>query len=401
MQRTRLIWAGVACLLACAVLFLSLGLWLGGHPGDLPTRLQKIFVDKNERVRAQLIDEIHNSYYKKIPKSNLEQASLDGIVRSLNDQFSHYFTPSENRLFTQSVNGQQQFSGIGTTVAEDKRGLSIQEVFPNAPAARVGIRKGDVIVAVNGKSIAGEPSKLATAKVRGPAGTAVSLTVLTPATGHRRTVAVKRERLQVPEVVGTGVVNTGGVKLGTVHLLAFNQGAHGELKDAIDRELSQGARGIVLDLRGNGGGLLEEGVLVASIFVNKGLIVSTHGLHRAVHQFEAAGGSIPSKVPVVVLVDGGTASAAEIVAGALRDHGRATVAGTKTFGKGVFQEVQPLSNGGALDLTVGSFYLPNGENLAGHGIVPPVKAQDDPKTKKDEALPVALRTLAAKVKSGH
>jgi carboxyl-terminal processing protease len=103
----------------------------------------------------------------------------------------------------------------------------------------------------------------------------------------------------------------------------------------------------------------------------------------------------------VVLVDGGTASASEIVTGALRDHGRATIVGTKTFGKGVFQEVQSLSNGGALDLTVGSFYLPKGENLAGHGIVPPVKAQDDPKTKKDEALPVALRTLAAKVKSSR
>ena len=145
----------------------------------------------------------------------------------------------------------------------------------------------------------------------------------------------------------------------------------------------------------------EEGVLVASIFVDKGLIVSTKGRNRPAHQFEAAGGAIPGNVPVVVLVDGGTASAAEIVTGALRDHGRATVAGTKTFGKGVFQEVQSLSNGGALDLTVGSFYLPHGENLAGHGIVPQVKAQDDPKTKKDEALPVALRTLAAKVKSGR
>ena len=402
MQRTRFIWAGVACLVACALLFLSLGMWLGGHPGDLPTRLQKIFVAKDDRVRAQLIDEIHDSYYKDIPKSKLEQASLDGIVQSLHDRFSHYFTPAENKLFNKSVSGQQSFSGIGTTVAEDKRGLAIQEVFPGGPAARAGIHKSDVIVAVAGKSIAGEPSKLSTAKVRGPAGTSVTLTVLTPSSGKKRTVSVKRARLLVPEVIETGVENVGGVRIGKAHLLAFNQGAHGELKDVIDRELSEGhARGILLDLRGNGGGLLEEGVLVSSIFMDKGLVVSTKGRHRPERRFDAVGGAIPSKVPVVVLVDGGTASAAEIVTGALRDHGRATVVGTKTFGKGVFQEVQSLTNGGALDLTVGSFYLPNGENLAGHGIIPTVKAKDDPKTRRDEALPVALKTLAAKVESGR
>src|SRR5438034_9770435 len=102
MQRTRLIWAGIAGLLACAVIFLSLGMWLGGHPGDLPTRLQKIFVDKNERVRAQLIDQIHDGYYRQIPKRKLEQASLDGIVQSLHDRFSHYFTPEDSRLFSRS-----------------------------------------------------------------------------------------------------------------------------------------------------------------------------------------------------------------------------------------------------------------------------------------------------------
>ena len=401
MQRTRFIWAGVACLVACALLFLSLGLWLGGHPEHLPTGIQKVFVSKDDRVRAQLVKEIQASYYKKVPKGQLEQASLDGIVQSLHDRFSHYFTPAENKIFNKSVSGQQSFSGIGTTVAEDKRGLAIQEVFPGGPAAQAGIRKGDVIVAVTGKSIASEPSKLSTAKVRGPAGSSVKLTVLTPSTGKKRTLSVKRARLRVPEVIETGIENVGGVKIGKAHLLAFNEGAHGELKDVIDRELSQGARGILLDLRGNGGGLLEEGVLVSSIFVEKGLVVSTKGMHRTERKFDAVGGAIPPKIPVVVLVDGGTASAAEIVTGALRDHGRATIVGTKTFGKGVFQEVQWLSNGGALDLTVGSFYLPNGENLAGHGIIPPVKAQDDPKTRRDEALPVALKTLAAKVDSGR
>src|SRR5207248_7315840 len=142
----------------------------------------------------------------------------------------------------------------------------------------------------------------------------------------------KRAHLQIP-LVTRRLATSGGVKLGVVRLESFSNGAHGEVKKAVDQELGQRAKGIVLDLRGNGGGLLEEGVLVASVFVDKGLIVSTHGRHRAARQFEAVGGAIPSNVPVVVLVDGGTASAAEIVTGALRDHGRATVVGTKTFGK--------------------------------------------------------------------
>jgi carboxyl-terminal processing protease len=179
-------------------------------------------------------------------------------------------------------------------------------------------------------------------------------------------------------------------------LSTLGEGAHGKLREDIDRLLKDGAKGIVLDLRGNGGGLLQEGRLVASIFVDKGLIVSTNGRSSPEQKLYATGGAISSKVPVVVLVDGGTASASEIVTGALRDHHRATVVGTKTFGKGVFQQIEPLSNGGVLDLTVGRFFLPNGENLAGNPIVPQVKAQDNPRTSPDEALNTALQTLLAK-----
>jgi carboxyl-terminal processing protease len=398
MERTRLIWALTAGLLGSALVFLALGMWLGGHPGDLPVGLQKIFVGEDQRVRSQVIDEIEDNYYKKVPKSQLEQASINGMVQSLRDPFSNYFTPQQNKVFEQQL--QSQFDGIGTSVGEEKQGLRIVKVYAGAPADRVGIRVGDVIVAVNGRSIAGEPIDLATAKIRGHAGTSVTLTVLTPSNGQRRTVAVKRAHLQIP-LVSSRVVTANGVKLGVVRLDSFGNGAHGEVKKAVDSALKQGAKGIVLDLRGNGGGLLDEGVLVASIFVDKGLIVSTKGRERPEHKFNALGDAIAPNIPAVVLVDGGTASASEIVTGALRDHGRATVVGTKTFGKGVFQENPALSNGGSLKITVGSYYLPDGENLAGHGIVPPVKAVDDPKTKRDEALPVALHTLAGKAKQAH
>ncbi len=164
----------------------------------------------------------------------------------------------------------------------------------------------------------------------------------------------------------------------------------------MNRLIAQGAQGLVLDLRDNGGGVLEEGVLVASVFVDKGLIVSTRGRTQPEQRLDAAGGAIPARIPMAVLVNGNTASAAEIVTGALRDHGRATVVGTKTYGKGVFQELEPLSNHATLKLTVGSYYLPDGENLAGHGIEPQVPAQDNPRTGSDEALGIALTTLLKK-----
>jgi carboxyl-terminal processing protease len=224
----------------------------------------------------------------------------------------------------------------------------------------------------------------------------VHLTIVPRDRAKERTLAVTRAKIQVPISQGR-VVTFQGVKLGVVSLSTFSADAHDKLRAQVDKVLAQGAKGLVLDLRGNGGGLLQEGRDVASIFVSKGLIVSTRGRHSPEEKLNATGGAISSSIPMVVLVDGGTASAAEIVTGALRDHGRATVVGMRTFGKGVFQEIDPLSNGGALRLTVGRYFLPNGENLTGHGIDPQVPARDNPRTPRDEALDTALRTLRAKI----
>ena len=168
---------------------------------------------------------------------------------------------------------------------------------------------------------------------------------------------------------------------------------------AVHKLLREGADGIVLDLRDNGGGLLNEAVLISSIFIPEGKIVSTKGRSRPEHVYEATGGAIPAKVPVAVLVNRQSASASEIVTGALQDRKRATVVGTRTFGKGVFQEIEQLSNGGALDITVGEYFLPSGRNIGGggvakgDGIAPDVKAVDNPKTKPDEALDEAVAVV--------
>jgi carboxyl-terminal processing protease len=371
------------------------GLWLGGHPRILPDGLRNAFVEDDRALRAEILSDIEQKFIRPVNVKRLEDASLKGMVDSLGDRFSHYFPPQEAQRFQQTVDG--RFEGVGMRIEEVKRGLQVVSVFDGSPAKRAGIRQGAVVTAVDGRSIAGESAEAATARIKGPPGTSVRLTVMEPGGKDRRTVRVERERIQVP-TVETKLKTVDGKKLGVVELVTFSSGAHGELRAASRRLEEQGAQGIVLDLRGNGGGLLREAVLVASIFIEDGPIVSTDGRSRPKHTYEAEGDALAPRLPLVVLVDGGSASASEIVAGAVLDRGRGQVVGEKTFGKGVFQEVEPLSNGGALDLTVGRYYLPSGKNIGTRGIVPKKKAKDKARTGRDEALPVALDELAREVR---
>ena len=379
-----------------ALVALVAGMWLGGHPGDLPGPLRDAFVQEDRALRAEIIDSIEDNYYKPVNEKKLDDASLKGIVESLDDPYSSYLTAKEARQFDEDVSG--HFEGVGMNVEQDKRGLKVLRVFEGSPAADAHIRAGDLIVAVNGRPIAGVNSEVATGRIKGPAGTMVELRVFTPSERRDRTVKVKRERIEVPLTRGR-LMERDGHKIGVVELVAFSEGAHVALSREIKRLRSQGAEAIVLDLRGNPGGLLLEGVAVSSLFIENGPIVSVRGRHRADREHDAEGDAIlPNDVPVVVLVDGGSASASEIVTGALRDRGRATVVGTHTFGKGLVQEVQNLSNGGELKLTTAHYYLPDGETIiTGKGIKPQVRAKDNPDTPRDEALPVALDTVARKL----
>jgi carboxyl-terminal processing protease len=380
-----------------AIVALAIGLFLGGHPKLLPSVARDVFVEDTVATKAQLINDITKNFYKPVKESSLEQASFKGIVSSLHDRYSEYFTPTEAKAFTQNING--QFEGVGMTIdpSNTKKGLVVQMVFAGSPAAQAGIGKGDLITAVNGTPIAGKPADASTGMIRGPAGTSVSLTFLKHGSGPPKTVKVPRKAIDIP-LVRDRVVTRNGKKLAVIRLFQFSRGAHTQVADAVKKDIAKGATGIVLDLRGNPGGELLEGRDVPSLFIKKGLIVSTRGRNSPEQKLYSTGDTIAPTTPMVVLVDKNSASAAEIAAGALRDDGRATIVGQKTFGKGVFQQVESLQNGGLLKLTVGSYYLPKGENLAGDGIDPQVKALDNPKTKRDEALPVALRTLLGKLK---
>jgi carboxyl-terminal processing protease len=279
-------------------------------------------------------------------------------------------------------------------------------VFDASPAAHAGLKAGELIVAVNGRKLEGLSADRATALIKGLPGTDVQLRIEGARRAHaghgpQRIVKITRATISEP-VVASETKTVRGVKLGVVALATFSPGAHGEVRESVERELHLGARGIVLDLRANGGGLVQEAQLIASIFIDKGAIVSTRGRAQPPETLIATGGAIPSSIPLVVLVASNRASAAEIVTAALQDHRRATVVGTHTFGKGVFQEQQPLSNGGALEITVGEYFTPGGRNLGGGGvkqgagITPEVPVSAGVDTSR--GLDLALRTLAAKVK---
>src|SRR3954451_22596682 len=378
-------------------LLLVAGIWLGGHPGTLPGPVRNLLVsDSQGRLYDEALDVIARDYYRPVDRDALLNTSIGAAVKSLNDRFSNYFDPKSYKSFQEATNG--AFEGVGMNVEQADEGLRVLTVFDGSRAKKAGIRPGDLITRVNGRSIQGKSSNAATALIKGPAGSPVTLTV---SSGDRkRDVRLRRAKVTVP-VVSSEMREVGGRKIAHVTLSGFTDGAAAQVSDAVRRRLDQGAKGVVLDLRDNGGGLLNEAVSTASVFVPKGTIVSTDGRARPKHTFKATGSAIDRKIPVAVLVNRESASASEIVTGALQDRHRAEVVGTRTFGKGVFQEIEELPNGGALDITVGEYFLPSGRNLGGGGvkqgagITPNVAAQDDPKTsKRDEALDKALQTVA-------
>jgi carboxyl-terminal processing protease len=349
-------------------------------------------------LTSQASDVIEKDYFKPVKGSVLDNASVDGIIRELrrryDDRFSHYFDPQQLREFESATSG--HFSGVGLTVSEVKRGLRVATVLPHTPAERARIKEGDLITAVDGRSIAGVPAEVSTARIKGPPATPVELRVVSAATGKAREVRLRRASVQVPVAQGE-IRRADGRKVAYVRYATFSEGAHGELRATLERLYRRGAQGLVLDLRGNGGGLLNEGVLSASLFLPKGqLVVSTEGRTMGHHDYDAVGDPLP-EYPTVVLINHDTASAAEILASALADHHLATIAGTRSFGKGTFQEVIHLAAGGALDLTVGQYLTADGTSLAGKGIRPDVRALDDPETKPDEGLQRALAVLGRKL----
>jgi len=368
---------------------LLIGALGGAIVAGLAIKLSGI-LGEDQSLSDEASEVIEENYFREPSPRKLGDDSVNGMVNELrkryDDRFSHYFNAGALRQFEAQTSG--KFTGVGLGVVETKDGLRVGQVYRDTPAEAAGIKTGDIITAADGDDLKGLNAEAAAAKIKGPPGTEVTLTVRPEGGGKAEELDVERAEVRIPAVRGE-IKRVDGREIAYVQLATFSEGAHAELREEVEKLYRRGAEGLVLDLRGNGGGLLNEAVLTSSIFVEDGVIVATEGRQKPREEYEAVGDAVKPR-PAAVLVDENTASAAEILTAALADYGLAEVVGGRTYGKGTFQEVIELENGGALDLTVGEYLTSKDISLAGKGIKPDFAAEDRPETKPDEALDAAL-----------
>jgi carboxyl-terminal processing protease len=320
-------------------------------------------------VYQQVLNDLKSHYYRSVNVDKLAQKGISDTLAGLKDPYTQYFTPRQAKAFDQLLSG--SYSGIGTELQPKGKRLIVARVFHDSPAAEAGVRSGDVIVSVNGKAAAGQPADLVAARVRGRAGTTVHLVLRRPDAGRLLKFAIVRSELTYP-LTTSRIINDHGTKVGYVSLSQFATGAGDQVRQAVESLQKRGAQRLILDLRDNGGGLVDEAVKLAADFLpSDSVVVSTQGLHSPREVLRTTDAPA-STLPLVVLVNRNTASASEIVSGALQDHHRATLIGTRTFGKGVVQEELPLSNGAVLKVTVAAYRTPQGRNINHKGIEPTI-----------------------------
>jgi carboxyl-terminal processing protease len=340
---------------------------------------------------APVVDQVREAlalrYYRDVPPRVLKLGSVDAMISALGDPYTEYLPHADYELLQREMAG--TYVGIGISVLPGRSGLVVDAIHPG-PALTAGIRVGDTIVRIGTSPVLGLDAEQALTRIAGPRGSTVRLKLLRR--GRVLWVSVPREQLRNDDVQGR-IVAFAGRRWGDVRVAAFASGTSAALRRELERLQWAGASGIVLDLRDNPGGLLTEAVSVTSLFLQRGVVVTLRGAHRATAVYRARGGVV-TRLPLVVLVDRGTASSAEVVAAALRDHHRALVVGQRTYGKALVQSIDPLGNGGALELTVAHYYTASGADISGVGIVPDMLAVDRPQTPQDEALATALQVLA-------
>jgi carboxyl-terminal processing protease len=328
-------------------------------------RLLTLFGDVFERVRAE--------YVEPVADKDLIENALNGMLTGL-DPHSNYMNAKSFRDMQVQTRG--EFGGLGIEVTQDNGFIKVITPIDDTPASRAGIKTGDLILALDGQSVQGLTLNDAVDKMRGTPNSKIKLTIKREGVDTPLELALMREVIKIQVVKS----HLEGNDIGYIRLTSFSEQtdsglrkAYAQLKDQAGDHL----HGLILDLRNNPGGLLDQAVAVGDDFINEGEIVSTRARHPEDSQrWNAKGGDITGGLPVVVLINGGSASASEIVAGALQDHRRAVLVGTRSFGKGSVQTVIPLPGNGAMRLTTARYYTPSGRSIQGLGIVPDVEVQE-------------------------
>jgi len=361
---------GVGALVAA--LLLVVGLAVGGaggvyleqaHPDWFPLLARSGAGGQvNQAALNQAVHTIETQYYNsRLDYTKLSDNSIAGLIAGLNDPFSAYLTPAEFQSTQRAYAG--QYTGIGVYVSFRGQYPQITGLIPAAPAAKSGVKPGDSILSVDGRSLKGLSPDLASARIQGPVGSVAHLVLQRAGTTVK--IDVHREHITAPFVLGTTLPGS----ILYARIFSFGTGTADQLVALLQKGVS-GKKGMVLDLRGNPGGFIDAAQAVIGAFVGSGEAFELRDRAGHVERDNVSGTHAALSIPLVVLVDKDSASASEIVAGSLHVHGRATLLGATTFGKGSVQEDFPLSNGGDLHLTIKHWFLPDGSSVQGVGVKP-------------------------------
>lgn len=322
--------------------------------------LQKPPVRANAQMFDQVMTLVRDRYVDSLPSGLAYEKAAAGLVRELNDPYSELLSPKQSEDFNRATGG--RYGGTGMLIGEPSPGvIAVDRVFPNTPAADAGVREGDHVVSVDTTTTTTLSLAQVSNLLRGVVGSQVSVTYTRAGVAEPIKLHFTRRVVHVPAVAYTGFL---GDHVGYIPLQTFNENTADEVSAAVDSLTRAGAKGLVLDMRDNGGGIVEQALETSSLFLGDGQeIVSVRSRNQPTETVRSTGHHLALSIPLVVLVDGGSASATEIVAGALQDHDRALVVGTTSFGKGLVQSVYELPNNYQLKLTTGKWYTPSGRSI--------------------------------------
>ena len=347
-----------------------------------------LFGDIFERIRAQYVEDVE--------PGDLIEAAINGMLTSL-DPHSSYLSPKDAEKMREQTRG--EFGGLGIEVTQEEGFVKVVSPIDGTPAAEAGIEAGDFITHVDGESLLGLGLDDAVEMMRGPVGSEILITVVREGEPEPFDVSIVRDTIQLTAVRARTVGNTAVLRLTT-----FNEQTYPKMKEGLEQQIEdaggmENINGIVIDMRNNPGGLLNQAIAVSDAFLEEGEIVSTRG--RDIEdgdRVNATPGDLAMGKPIVVLINGGSASASEIVAGALQDHRRAIVVGTKSFGKGSVQTIMPLRGEGAMRLTTARYYTPSGRSIQALGVSPDIIVAQPPAqpadTEEEDATARPLRSEA-------
>tara|TARA_B100000686_G_scaffold186386_1_gene193094 strand:- start:299 stop:1453 length:1155 start_codon:yes stop_codon:yes gene_type:complete len=343
---------------------------------------------------SEVLEKIQNEYVEEIDQAEAMDSAINGLLQSL-DPYSSYMSP---KTFEESeVETSGKFGGLGIEVSMESGVVKVIAPIDDTPAARAGVKAGDYITKINGEQVRGKTLMEAVNLMRGPVGTSIEITIRRKSLKKAKIINITREIIEIKSVVAKLIDD----KVGYLRLRAFNENSSNQLKEEISEiEKNKKLIGYILDLRNNPGGLLTQAIEISNFFLDEGEIVSTKGRkNRENRKFFAKKGDEIKGKPLIVLINNGSASASEIVAGALQDQKRAVLLGEATFGKGSVQSIIPLQNRGAIRLTVSKYYLPSGKSISEVGVLPDIKIEEEGEdffinTVTDNQLNYAIKLLS-------